>query len=48
MIAAMALGHGPAVVLLAHLTLGTSLLFYYPANMLGGGDCLSPHTLFGT
>eukprot|EP00208_Stichococcus_sp_RCC1054_P002415 CAMPEP_0206141142 /NCGR_PEP_ID=MMETSP1473-20131121/11913_1 /ASSEMBLY_ACC=CAM_ASM_001109 /TAXON_ID=1461547 /ORGANISM="Stichococcus sp, Strain RCC1054" /LENGTH=528 /DNA_ID=CAMNT_0053535571 /DNA_START=129 /DNA_END=1715 /DNA_ORIENTATION=+ len=36
MIAAMALGHGPAVVLLAHLTLGTSLLFYYPANMLGG------------
>lgn len=26
------------MVLLAHLTLGTSLLFYYPASVMGGGN----------
>mmetsp|Transcript_12814 Transcript_12814/g.38699 ORF Transcript_12814/g.38699 Transcript_12814/m.38699 type:complete len:525 (-) Transcript_12814:561-2135(-) len=34
--AAMLLGSGPGMVLLAHLTLGTSLLFYYPASVMGG------------
>lgn len=42
LMAAMALGNGPLVVLLSHLTLGTSLLLYYPAMVLGGGDPPSP------
>lgn len=36
LLASMCLGSLPLVVLLCHLTLGSSLLFYYPASVLGG------------
>lgn len=39
LLVAMSFGSAPLLVLLCHLTLGTSLLFYYPACALGG--CVS-------
>lgn len=37
LIASMALGNMPVLVIFGHLTIGTSLYFYYPANIIGGG-----------